>query len=68
MNKDHILLKLILDEIDLGSLKVCEFSFRKILQKKFTFFRSQALIWDIVIAGICMDHIARLLLVPFPVS
>jgi len=34
MNKDHILLKLILDEIGLGSLKIGEFRTRKILQKK----------------------------------
>ena len=35
MNKDHILLKLVLDEIGLGSLEIGEFSSRKILQKKF---------------------------------
>ena len=34
MNKDHILLKLVLDEIGLGSLEIGEFSSRKILQKK----------------------------------
>jgi uncharacterized protein YwgA len=34
MNKDHILLKLILNEIGLGSLEIGEFHSRKILQKK----------------------------------
>lgn len=34
MDKDHILLKLVLDEIGLGSLEIGEFSSRKILQKK----------------------------------
>lgn len=34
MNKDHILLKLVLDEIGLGSLEIGKFSSRKILQKK----------------------------------
>jgi len=34
MNKDHILLKLILDEIDLGNLEISDFNSRKILQKK----------------------------------
>lgn len=34
MNKDHILLKLILDEIGLGNLEISDFSSRKILQKK----------------------------------
>lgn len=34
MNKDHILLKLILDEIGLGSLEIGDFNSRKILQKK----------------------------------
>ena len=34
MNKDHILLKLILDEIGLGGLEIGKFSSRKILQKK----------------------------------
>ncbi|OHB81398.1 MAG: hypothetical protein A2Z38_02895 [Planctomycetes bacterium RBG_19FT_COMBO_48_8] len=34
MNKDHILLKLILDEIGLGRLEIGGFSSRKILQKK----------------------------------
>jgi uncharacterized protein YwgA len=34
MNKDHILLKLIIDEIGLGNLEIGKFSSRKILQKK----------------------------------
>ena len=34
MNKDHILLKLILDEIGLGNLEISDFNSRKILQKK----------------------------------
>lgn len=34
MDKDHILLKLVLDEIGLGDLRIGEFSSRKILQKK----------------------------------
>lgn len=34
MNKDHILLKLVLDEIGLGDLKIDDFRSRKILQKK----------------------------------
>lgn len=34
MNKDHILLKLVLDEIGLGGLKIDDFRSRKILQKK----------------------------------
>ena len=34
MDKDHILLKLVLDEIGLGSLEMGEFRSRKLLQKK----------------------------------
>jgi len=34
VNKDHILLKLVLDEIGLGDLKIDDFRSRKILQKK----------------------------------
>ena len=34
MNKDHILLKLVLDEIGLGDLKIGDLRSRKILQKK----------------------------------
>jgi uncharacterized protein YwgA len=34
MDKDHILLKLVLDEIGLGGLEIGEFTSRKILQKK----------------------------------
>ena len=34
MNKDHVLLKLVLDEIGLGDLKIDDFRSRKILQKK----------------------------------
>ncbi len=34
MNKDHILLKLVVDAIGLGDLRIGEFSSRKILQKK----------------------------------
>ncbi|MHC4111898.1 MAG: hypothetical protein ACYSUY_12555 [Planctomycetota bacterium] len=34
MNKDHILLKLVLDRIGLGNLQIVDFSSRKILQKK----------------------------------
>ncbi len=34
MDKDHILLKLVLDEIGLGDLKIDDFRSRKILQKK----------------------------------
>jgi uncharacterized protein YwgA len=34
VNKDHILLKLVLDETGLGGLKIDDFQSRKILQKK----------------------------------
>lgn len=34
MKKDHILLKLVLDEIGLGNLEIGEFTARKVLQKK----------------------------------
>ena len=34
VNKDHILLKLVLDEIGLGDLKIDDFRSRKVLQKK----------------------------------
>lgn len=34
MNKDHILLKLVLDKIGFGDLKIGDFASRKILQKK----------------------------------
>lgn len=34
MNKDHVLLKLVLDEIGLGDLEIGQFNERKILQKK----------------------------------
>ena len=34
MNKNHILLKLVLDEIGLGNLKIKDFPARKVLQKK----------------------------------